>query len=304
MDNEKEYLWQYKDLKKRIQRILTNYRNTVDYYYSDINTSNPEYFPMYHSAKVKYITFHGNPMWSGIAFYFGKNEESDNDSIIKLDLPKDYIQTHANVSDDQIGELVAQYLKIDGLYKEPILMPKISTLAFTNDGTLGESFANEDAKRWKRDSKNIISFNTKQYQNITIPSSISAYRSLTESISDDEFVAEINEAFSCYKNKEYLACSLVLSRALECICILLLNSEDENIYRSMQPSQQTLNGFGNALFRNHLINNYELNYLKASINYRNSVNHQTPIVEIRQIINHIFDGIRLIANKILNSSDD
>ena len=33
MDEDKEYFWQYKDLKKRIAVILSDYRKNVDYYY-------------------------------------------------------------------------------------------------------------------------------------------------------------------------------------------------------------------------------------------------------------------------------
>lgn len=303
VDNDKEYFWQYKDLEKRIEKILKDYRKTVDYYYSDVNVSNPEYFPIYHSAKVNYVELSNNPSWSGIAFYLGPNNDSNNDSIVKLSLPKNYVQTHTNVSDNELGQLVAKHFNIKELYKDPILMPKINVLAFTNDSSLGESFASEDAERWVKDSKTKIAFHDNKHQNIPIPSSIKAYRSLTESISNDEFVSEINEAYSCYRNKELLACSLVLTRALECISILLLNSKDPAIYLNMKPSQQTLSGIGNALFKHQLINSYELNKLKASINYRNSVNHQTKITEIRQVINHIFDGIRLIADKILNSSN-
>lgn len=43
MDKEKDYFWQYADIKKRIKVILSDYRKTVDYYYTDLRISNPEY---------------------------------------------------------------------------------------------------------------------------------------------------------------------------------------------------------------------------------------------------------------------
>lgn len=304
MDKSKEYFWQYKDLKKRIEVILSDYRKNVDYYYSDLYVSSPDYFPIYKSAKVEYVYLPNNPTWSGIAYYIGENGNSSVDSIDELKLPKDYVQTYTNITDEKLGELVAEYFDIGKLYKGPILMPNINVLTFTNDGSLGSSFASEDAERWTKDSKRPISFATNKHQNIPIPSSIKAYRSLIESITDEEFGSEIKEAYSCYNNKEFLACSLVLSRALECICILLLNTKNKEIYLRMNANQRTLNGLGNALFKNQLISDYELYKLKASINYRNSVNHETSGTEFYQAINHIFDGIRLIANKILNSSDN
>ncbi|MEK1356145.1 hypothetical protein HCY81_01770 [Limosilactobacillus fermentum] len=136
MDKVKEYFWQYKDLKKRIEVILKNYRATVDYYYSDLKDSNPDYFKMYNSAKVWFVAFHNNPTWSGVAFYFGANEKSE-DEIKEVDLPVDYISSYSNIPDDKIGSLIAKKLHIlDILYKEPIMMPKVNILAFTNDGLL------------------------------------------------------------------------------------------------------------------------------------------------------------------------
>lgn len=253
---------------------------------------------------MAYVELPDNPTWSGIAYYIGPNKKENSDSIIQLKLPQNYVQTHTNVKDIELGKLIAKYFKLNDLYKDPVLMPKINVLAFTNDGSMGASMASEDARQWVKDSSTNISFNNTDHQNTPVPASITAYRTLTESIKDKEFVSEIQEAFSCYFHEEFLACALVLSRSLECICILLLNTKDENIYLNMDIGQQTLNGLINALFRNNLIDGYERSILKAAASYRNSVNHQTPVTEFHKVINNIFDGIRLVANKILNSHNN
>ena len=174
MDKVKEYFWQYKDLKKRIEVILKNYRATVDYYYSDLKDSNPDYFKMYNSAKVGFVAFHNNPTWSGVAFYFGANEKSE-DEIKEVDLPVDYISSYSNIPDDKIGSLIAKKLHIlDILYKEPIMMPKVNILAFTNDGSLGQSFANEEAKKWKNDSTTSnLGYLLKRWYTLVSPAKVS-----------------------------------------------------------------------------------------------------------------------------------
>ena len=261
MDKVKEYFWQYKDLKKRIEVILKNYRATVDYYYSDLKDSNPDYFKMYNSAKVRFVAFHNNPTWSGVAFYFGANEKSE-DEIKEVDLPVDYISSYSNIPDDKIGSLIAKKLHIlDILYKEPIMMPKVNILAFTNDGSLGQSFANEEAKKWKNDSITSIDDGriNEGLPNIELPASISAYRSLLDNIDNAELSFEVEEAVSCYKSKEYLACALVLSRALEWSCKLLLDTEDPEIYSGLPAGSRSLNSLANRLESHHLIDSYEHN---------------------------------------------
>ncbi|WP_296112963.1 hypothetical protein [uncultured Limosilactobacillus sp.] len=309
MDKGKEYFWQYKDLKKRIEVILKNYRATVDYYYSDLKDSNPNYFKMYNSAKVRFVVFHNNPTWSGVAFYFGANEKPE-DEIKEVDLPVDYISSYSNIPGNKIGNLIAKKLHIlDSLYKEPIMMPKVNILAFTNDGSLGQSFANEEAKNWKNDSTTSIDdgrINEDQFvaPNIELPASILAYRSLLDNIDNDELSFEVEEAVSCYKHKEYLACALVLSRALEWSCKLLLDTEDPEIYSGLPAGSRSLNSLANQLESHRLIDSYEHNQLKASIDYRNSIAHATPITQIRNIIQHIFEGIHLIVQKIIDSRND
>nr|DAO41541.1 MAG TPA: hypothetical protein [Caudoviricetes sp.] len=309
MDNDKEYFWQYKDLKKRIKIILKNYRESIDYYYSDLKDANPDYFKMYDSAKVKFVVFHGNPNWSGVAFYFGANNK-DTDEIEEISLSTDFVNSYSNIPDDKLGNLIAKKLNfLDDLYKEPIMMPHVNILAFTNDGLLGQSFASEEAQKWKDDSSTTIGSSqlhkaTSNVPTIELPASLSAYRSLLDNIDDEELSYEISEAVSCYKNEEYLASALVLSRALEWSCKLLLDTADPEIYSNLPASNRSLNSLANQLESHQLINSYEHNQLKASIDYRNSIAHATPITQIRNIVQHIFEGISLIIQKIIDSRNN
>lgn len=186
------------------------------------------------------------------------------------------------------------------------MMPKVNILAFTNDGSLGQSFANEEAKKWKNDSITSIDDGriNEGLPNIELPASISAYRSLLDNIDNAELSFEVEEAVSCYKSKEYLACALVLSRALEWSCKLLLDTEDPEIYSGLPAGSRSLNSLANRLESHHLIDSYEHNQLKASIDYRNSIAHATPITQIRNIVQHIFEGIHLIVQKIIDSRND
>lgn len=309
MDNDKEYFWQYKDLKKRIEAILKNYRASIDYYYSDLKDANPDYFKMYDSARVKFAVFQGNPTWSGVAFYFGANDKNKDD-IEEISLPDDFVSSYSNIPDSKLGNLIAKKLNFLGnLYKEPIMMPHINVLTFTNDGLLGQSFASEEAEKWKNNSTTAIDNNQLREELLSVPSielpaSISAYRSLLDNIDDSELSFEIKEAVSCYKNKEYLASALVLSRALEWSCKLLLDTANSELYSSLPTSGRSLNALANQLESHHLINSYEHNQLKASIDYRNSIAHATPVTQIRNIIQHIFEGINLIIQKTIDSRNN
>lgn len=298
---KKEYFWQYADLKKRIEEILKDYRKNVDYFFSDLYDSNPDYFPIYKSAKVLYLEFKNDPTTSGVAFYCGPGE-SNKDIIKKINISQEFIETHTNRTSQELVRTIAKKAKIDlhSLYKEPILMPRIGEPSFHNDRGIGESFASGDAKIWKDDTEKFIS-NAYPDRDFGLPSSIKKYSSLTEAINDKEITFEIKEAFSCYQHKEYLACAMVLCRALEWSCKLLLDTCDPTIYSSLSIQDRTLNTLANKLESNNLINSYEHAQLKASIDYRNSIAHATPITQIKSNIQHIFSGIKLISQKIIEA---
>ena len=304
VDNDKEYFWQYKDLKKRIAVILSDYRKNVDYYYSDLHSSNPEYFPIYNTAWVKYVELPDDPSDSGIAFYLGPSK-THNDLIEKVSLPNDFVQTYSNKSTQDLVRKIAEKSEIDlrGLYKEPVLMPHINQLSFYYDAGIGSSFASADAKKWNDDTEKLIA-QVYPKRGFSLPASISAYRSLIDQIDDDEFRFEIKEAFDCYKNENYLACALVLCRALEWSCKLLLDKADSNIYTCLSTNNRTLNVLANKLEEQGLINSFEHSQLKAAIDYRNSIAHATPITQVKNCIQRIFDGIRLTSEKIINLHDD
>ena len=263
-------------------------------------SSNPEYFPIYKTAWVKYVELPDDPSNSGIAFYLGSSK-TESDLIEKISLPNDFVQTYSNKTTQDLVRKITEKVKIDlsSLYKEPILMPHINQLSFHYDAGIGSSFASDDAKRWNDDTEKLIE-NAYPQKDFPLPASISAYKSLTDQISDDEFNFEIKEAFECYKNKNYLACAMVLCRALEWSCKLLLDEADSNIYTSLSTNSRTLNVLANKLEEQGLINSFEHNQLKAAIDYRNSIAHATPITQVRNCIQRIFEGIRLISEKIVN----
>lgn len=304
MDNDKEYFWQYKDMVKRIKTILTDYRANVDYFYSDLYDSNPDYFPIYKSAKVLYLPFENNPVNSGVAFYCGPSADS-KDHIDRLNISQEFIETQTNRSDQEIIRVIADKagINIHSLYKEPIIMPKLGQFSYFNDKGIGYSFASGDANIWNDDTEAFIS-SMYPKRKLKLPSSISNYRPLIEAVDDDEFSFEIHEAFSCFNHKEYLACAMVLCRALELSCKLLLDTADPEIYSQLSTNDRSLNSLANKLESNNLINSYEHCQLKAAIDYRNSIAHATPITEIRNIIQQIFNGIRLIAQKLIDSEND
>ena len=72
----------------------------------------------------------------------------------------------------------------------------------------------------------------------------------------------------------------------------------------LAAGRRSLNSLANQLESHRLIDSYEHNQLKASIDYRNSIAHATPITQIRNIIQHIFEGIHLIVQKIIDSRND
>lgn len=300
MNNDKEYFWQYKDLKKRIETILKDYRDNVDYFFSDLYDSNPEYFPLYESAKVLYLPFEKDPTSSGVAFYCGPGVNG-KDVIQKINLSQEFIQTHTNRSSQDLVSIIAEKAKIDlrSLYKEPILMPKMGELSFHNDKGIGSSFASSDAKQWKDDTEKLISYAYPK-RDFELPSSISKYQTLIDTINDDEFSFEIKEAFHCFQHREYLACALVLGHTLEYSCKLLLDEVDPQIYVSIPTINRTLNPLANKLESKQLISDFEHNQLKAAIDYRNSIAHSSSITETRNAIQRIFEGIKLIAQKIEN----
>lgn len=300
MDDDKEYLWQYKDLGKRIKEILKDYRANVDYFYSDLYDSNPDYFPIYKSAKVLYLPFKNDPSTSGVAFYCGAGSNGD-DEIEEINIPQRFIETHTNRSSQDLIRIIAEKagINIHDLYKAPVLMPKLGQLSYENDKGMGYSFASGDAKEWNDDTEKFISYAYPK-KNLKLPSSISKYHTLIDAVNDKEFSFEIEEAFNCFKHEEYLACAMVLCRSLELACKLLLDSFDPEIYINLPANSRTLNPLANKLEANHLINNYEHNLLKAAIDYRNSVAHATPITEVRNSVQQIFNGIRLIAQKLID----
>lgn len=300
MDDDKEYFWQYKDLGKRIKEILKDYRANVDYFYSDLYDSNPDYFPIYKSAKVLYLPFKNDPSMSGVAFYCGTGSNG-NDEIKKIDIPQEFIETHTNRSSQDLVRIIAKKagINIHDLYKAPVLMPKLGQLSYENDKGMGYSFASGDAKEWNDDTEKFISYAYPK-KKLKLPPSISKYHTLIDTINDKEFSFEIKEAFNCFKHEEYLACALVLGRTLEYTCKLLLDQADPEIYASIPITNRTLNPLANKLESKELINNFEHNSLKAAIAYRNSIAHATPVTKMRNVIQQIFAGIELLAQKIEN----
>lgn len=298
MDDDKEYRWQYKDLGKRIKEILKDYRANVDYFYSDLYDSNPDYFPIYKSAKVLYLPFKNDPSTSGVAFYCGAGSNGD-DEIEEINIPQRFIETHTNRSSQDLIRIIAEKagINIHDLYKAPVLMPKLGQLSYENDKGMGYSFASGDAKEWNDDAERFISYAYPK-KNLKLPSSISKYHTLIDAINDKELSFEIEEAFNCFKHEEYLACALVLGRALEYTCKLLLDQADSKIYASIPTANRTLNTLANKLESENLIDSFEHNALKAAILYRNSIAHATPVTKIKNVIQQIFAGIKLLAQKI------
>lgn len=301
MDDDKEYLFYFKDIKKRFEVIWQDYRENVDLYYSDIYKTNPEYFPLYRGMKVKYILLPKGTV-KAIAYY--ESGTKNGVKIEHLNLPSDFFETSTNRSLNDLSAAILKELQINishYYFNEPVFMSKMTDVAsYDADGGWGPYFAQRDAQKYLHDDHTnleLIKPDIEPEQKIKLPNTISKYRPLLDVIDDSEFAFELQQAYSCYKSQLFLASALVVGRLLETTCQLLIKKHNENDFFNIRSQNRTIGTFADTLEKQHVLNSSEKNDLIAAAMYRNTVAHSTKGTDFQIKIQEMFRMLTILVEK-------
>lgn len=300
LNDDKEYLFYYKDIHKRFETIWQDYREHVEFFYGDVYAVHPEYFPLYKGFNVDYVSL-SKGIYRAIAFY--KSGSSSGVHANEIKLPENFIETSTNRNiDDLCTSILKQAnLNISNYYlNKAVFMSKMTSVAsYHADGGMGMYFANKDAEKYGKDSKiSLQSLPSKvSEQSITLPSTISKYRPLLDAINDQEFAFEVRQAYGCYKNQLFLPCALTVGRLLETVCQLLIKQKHEDVFYKIKSRERTVGTFADKLEQLHLLNAAEKNDLLAASMYRNTVAHATSATDFQVKIQEMFRMVKILVEK-------
>lgn len=115
-------------------------------------------------------------------------------------------------------------------------------------------------------------------------------------VNDKDFETHIVEAYDCFMSEKRLATSLLLGRALELMCRLILNKFDKDIIKQTPDYKRNIRTFLNEMENNDLIEEHLKHSVKAAIEHRNSIMHGIKIEEYNSIIQTLFDEIAKLSN--------
>lgn len=300
MEDSKQFLWRYYDIEKRMEEIHKKYKELVDIFFGDVIDKNIGYFPYYDGFSYSYADL-------DISIYRGLIYIHDNHVGMK---PNKIPITKEDVikRTDRSFEKLSIYIK-ESYINDPIIfefqMLNLSDLANAHsDDAIAHYFFETHADIYSIDRKTSIERNIDLLPESAnnLPASLRKYTSLLETINDKDFKDHINEAYDCFMSNKRLATSLLLGRALELMCRLILNKYDKSIIKKLPDPKRTLGNLINQLEKNDLIDEYTKHSIKAAAEHRNSIMHSIKIEEYNSIIQTLFDVIVKLADIYKSSS--
>ncbi|HCV9182460.1 TPA: hypothetical protein OWX28_002864, partial [Staphylococcus aureus] len=70
---EKQYLWRYNDIEKRMNELHKKYKELVDIFFGDVIDKNTGYFPFYSGIKYSYADLNIS-FYRGLIYIHGGSE--------------------------------------------------------------------------------------------------------------------------------------------------------------------------------------------------------------------------------------
>lgn len=289
MNREKQYLWRYIDIEKRMNEIHRKYKELVDTFFADYLDRNTNYFPFYNGIYYSYIGLKGS-IFKGIIYIHSSNEGMKAN---KVDLEPGEILKRTNRNVDEVENFVLKYFNLpDSIFKFQML--SVGDLAsFNSDDAIASYWFDTHARKVTKDvNESIVDSEDLlfKYSN-DLPASLRKYTSLLDKVDDEDFKAHIKEAYECFISDKKLATSLLLGRALELMCRLILNAKDRDIIKNIPSHKRTINNLLNSMVDNDVIEEQLLHSVKGAAEHRNAIMHSIKISEYNSIIQILFDEI-------------
>lgn len=289
MNREKQYLWRYIDIEKRMNEIHRKYKELVDTFFADYLDRNTNYFPFYNGIYYSYIGLKGS-IFKGIIYIHSSNEGMKAN---KVDLEPGEILKRTNRNVDEVENFVLKYFNLpDSIFKFQML--SVGDLAsFNSDDAIASYWFDTHTRKVTKDvNESIVDSEDLlfKYSN-DLPASLRKYTSLLDKVDDEDFKAHIKEAYECFISDKKLATSLLLGRALELMCRLILNAKDRDIIKNIPSHKRTINNLLNSMVDNDVIEEQLLHSVKGAAEHRNAIMHSIKISEYNSIIQILFDEI-------------
>lgn len=294
MEESKIYLWRYYDIEQRMNEIHKKYKELVDVFFGDIVNKNGGYFPYYNGFQYSYADL-------DISFYRGLiyiHGSSNGMSPIKLPLTRENVIKRTERSFDELNEYIKNNF-IKNLVVFEFQMLHVSDLANAHsDDAIAHYLFETHADKYSTDRNTSIgrAVNLLPESANNLPASLKKYTKLLENVDDEEFKNHILEAYECYISDKKLATSLLLGRALELICRLILNKYDKKIIKEIPDNKRSIGNFLNKMEYYELIEEHLKHSVKAASEHRNSIMHSIKIEEYNSIIQTLFDEIVKLSN--------
>ncbi|MDU0439373.1 hypothetical protein [Staphylococcus haemolyticus] len=294
MEESKNYLWRYYDIEQRMSGIHKKYKELVDVFFGDVVNKNSGYFPFYNGFIYSYADL-------DISFYRGLiyiHGSSDGMTPIKLPVTREDVLKRTERSFDEVNEhLKNNFVKDVVLFEFQML--HVSDLANAHsDDAITHYLFEKHADKYSTDRNTSIGrpVNLLPESASNLPATLQKYTKLLENVNDEEFKNHILEAYECYISDKRLATSLLLGRALELMCRLILNKYDTNIIKGMSDHKRSIGNFLNQMEYHDLIEEHLKHSVKAASEHRNSIMHSIKIEEYNSIIQTLFDVIVKLSN--------
>ncbi|HDZ7801064.1 TPA: hypothetical protein SJA95_000284 [Staphylococcus aureus] len=291
---EKQYLWRYNDIEKRMNELHKKYKELVDIFFGDVIDKNTGYFPFYSGIKYSYADLNIS-FYRGLIYIHGGSEGMQ---AKKINISVDDVLKRTERSFEKLSE----YIKSTFIFEKVIhdfQMFNLSDLAsIYNDDAIAHYYFETHSDLYLSDkSTKIYRTPNSLLENANdLPASLRKYTQLLETVNDKDFETHIVEVYDCFMSEKRLATSLLLGRALELMCRLILNKFDKDIIKQTPDYKRNIRTFLNEMENNDLIEEHLKHSVKAAIEHRNSIMHGIKIEEYNSIIQTLFDEIAKLSN--------
>lgn len=302
MKQDKSYLWRYYDIEHRMNEIHKKYKELVDVFFGDVVNKNGGYFPFYNGFSYSYADL-------DISFYRGLiyiHGSSDGLVPNKLSVTREEVLKRTERSYEELNEYIKNNFVEESVLLE-FQMLHVSDLANADsDDAIAHYLFETHTDRYSTDRNTSIGkpIDLLPESANNLPASLKKYTKLLENVDDEEFKNHILEAYECYISDKRLATALLLGRALELMCRLILNMHDKKIIKEIKSYKRTIGNLLDEMEYYDLIEEHLKHSVKAASEYRNSIMHSIKIEEYNSIIQTLFDEIVKLSNvfKSLKSS--
>jgi uncharacterized protein YutE (UPF0331/DUF86 family) len=291
---EKEYFWRYTDIENRMNEIHRKYKELVDTFFADYLERHPYYFPFYNGINYSYVDLEGS-IFKGIVYIHSSCAKMQAN---KIELKPDEILKRTNRNANEVERYVLENYNLSKSICTFQMLSVGDLASFNSDDAMALNWFNDHAKKVTNDANKPIieSENLLFKYSSDLPASLRKYTTLLEKVDDEDFKAHIKEAYECFMSEKKLATSLLLGRALELMCRLILNMENKNLIKEIPSYNRSLGKLIDKLESNNIIDEQLMHSVKSAAEHRNSVMHSIKITEYNSIIQTLFDEIVKLSN--------